>query len=64
MKEHMLKGEQRDEEEAGLNHKGQIEFCPGTLWEVDRQSQETRQGGREKIRTQPRRLRTQSRHEE
>ena len=33
----MLKGEQRVEEEAGLNHEGQIEFCPETLWEVDRQ---------------------------
>ena len=44
-KEQVVKGEQRDEEEAGLNHKGQIEFCPRTLWEVDRQSQETRQGG-------------------
>ena len=31
--EHVVKWEQHDEEEAELNHKGQIEFCPGTLWE-------------------------------
>ena len=45
--EHMVKGKQRDEEEAELNHKGLIEFCPGTLWEGDRQSEETNQGQRE-----------------
>ena len=49
--EHLVKGEQRDEEEAELNHEEQIEFCLGTLWEGDRQSQETHQGGREKILT-------------
>ena len=61
LQEHQLKGDQRDEEEAELNPKGKIEFCPETLWEVDRQSQETVQ---EEPLTQPRRLRTQSCHKE
>ena len=64
LQEHKLKGEQRDEEEAELNHEGHIEFCQGTLWEGDQQSQETLQGGRKKPRTQPWRPRTQSRQKE
>ena len=31
--EHVGKGEQREEEEAELNHEGQIELCPRTLWD-------------------------------
>ena len=57
-------GTKADEEEAESNHKEQIESSPGTLWKADPQSQETPQGGQEELHTQPRRLRTQSRHEE
>ena len=52
--------EERYEEEAESNHEEQIESCFGTLLEEDPQSQETPQGGREEIRTQPWGLRTQS----
>ena len=51
LQKHKLKGEQRDEEEAESNHDGQTESCSGTLWEADRQSQETPQGGREELHT-------------
>ena len=64
LQEYELKREQRDEEEADSNHEGQTESCLGTLWEADPQSQETPQGGREELHTQPRRLITQSCHED